>query len=154
MEKDWVFHHVAVIVKDMDKAVAYYQTLCIGTFKPEFMLDSTKFTEYKVYGQTAASIDKLRMRMLEIGPFILEFVQPLEGDPIHNEFARDYGEGLHHVAYLVDDLEAETARLGEKDIPVITRVYSGPEGAGFAYLDLRPNGGNMLIELIQRRNDN
>lgn len=153
MEKDWTFHHVAVIVKDMDKAIEYYQATGIGTLQPEFMLDSTKFTEYKVYGKTSTAIDKLRMRMLNIGSFILEFVQPLEGDPIHNEFVRDYGEGLHHVAYFVDDLEAETARLAEKGIPVITRVYSGPGGAGFAYFDLRQNGGNILIELMQRRKE-
>ncbi|GAG53267.1 unnamed protein product, partial [marine sediment metagenome] len=37
MEENWRFHHVAVIVRDMDEAVEYYQSLGIGTFQPEFM---------------------------------------------------------------------------------------------------------------------
>lgn len=151
MESNWKFHHVAVIVRDMDKAAEYYQSSGIGTLLPEFMLDSSTYTDYKVYGKTATTIDKTRMRMIEMGSFLLELVQPLEGKPIHNEFVEDSGEGLHHIGYIVDDLEAETARLVEKGIPVITRVYTDPAGAGFAYFDLRKNGGNVLIELIQRR---
>jgi len=149
MEETWRFHHMAVVVRDMDKAVEYYQSLGIATFQPEFMLDSSTYTDYKVYGKTRDTIDKTRMRFLQIGPFQLELVQPLEGDPLYNEFLKSKGEGVHHIAYLVDDLEKETAELAKKGIPVITRVYRGTSGAGFAYFDIR-KVGNVIIELIQR----
>ena len=149
MENNWKFHHMAVVVRDMDKAVEYYQSLGIATFQPEFMLDSSTYTDYKVYGKTPDSIDKTRMRFVQIGSFQLELVQPLEGEPIYKEFLKSKGEGIHHIAYIVDDLEGETAKLAKKDIPVITRVYRGSTGAGFAYFDIR-KVGNVIIELIQR----
>ena len=151
MEENWKFHHVAVIVRDMDEAVEYYQSLGIGTFQPEFMLDSSTYTDYKVYGKTPDTIDKTRMRMLQIGSdsFLLELVQPLEGEPIYKEFLESKGEMLHHIAYIVDDLEGETAKLAKKDIKVITRVYRDSTGAGFAYFDIRKDG-SVIIELIQR----
>ena len=142
---------MGVVVRDMDKAVKYYESLGIATFKPEFMLDSNTYTNYKVYGKTPKQVDKTRMRILEIGSFRLELVQPLEGKPIYQEFLKAKGEGAHHIAYEVDDLEGETVKLAEKGIPVITRVYQGTTGASFAYFDFRQNGGNIVIELIQSR---
>ncbi len=151
MENNWKFHHVAVVVQDMDKAVEYYQSLGIGEFLPEFMLDSSTYTDYEVYGKKPTIIDKTRMRFIQIGPsFKLELVQPLEGEPIYKEFLKSKGEGIHHVAYIVDDLKEETAKLAKKDIPLITRVYRGSTGAGFAYFDIR-KVGNVIIELIQRQ---
>ncbi len=149
MEENWKFHHVAVIVRDMDKAVDYYQSLGIGEFLPEFMLDSSTYTDYKVYGKTPDTIDKTRMRFVQIGSLRLELVQPVEGEPIYKEFLKSKGEMLHHIAYIVDDLESETAKLVEKGIPAITRVYRGSTGAGFAYFDIRKDG-SVIIELIQQ----
>ena len=149
MEKSWKFHHMAVVVRDMDKAVEYYQSLGIATFQPEFMLDSSTYSDYKVFGKTPDTIDKTRMRFVQISSFQLELVQPVEGETIYKEFLKSKGEGVHHIAYIVDDLEGETAKLAKKGIPVITRVYRGSTGAGFAYFDIR-KVGNVIIELIQR----
>ena len=140
---------MAVVVRDMDKAVEYYQSLGIATFQPEFMLDSSTYTDYKVFGKTPDTIDKTRMRFVQISSFQLELVQPVEGETIYKEFLKNKGEGVHHIAYTVDDLEEETAKLAKKGIPVITRVYRGSTGAGFAYFDIR-KVGNVIIELIQR----
>ncbi len=150
MENNWKFHHVAVVVRDMDKAVEYYQSLGIVTFQPEFMLDSSTYMDYKVYGKTPNSIDKTRMRLIQMGSFILELVQPVEGETIYKEFLKSKGEGFHHIAFTVDDLEGETAKLAKKGIPVITRVYRDSTGAGFAYFDIG-KVGNVIIELIQWR---
>ena len=149
MENNWKFHHMAVVVRDMDKAVEYYQSLGIATFRPEFMLDSSTYTNYKVHGKTPDTIDKTRMRFVQISSFQLELVQPVEGETIYKEFLKSKGEGVHHIAYIVDDLEGETAKLAKKGIPVITRVYRGSTGAGFAYFDIR-KVGNVIIELIQQ----
>ena len=149
MESNWKFHHVAVVIQDMDKAVEYYQSLGIGELLPEFMLDSSTYTDYEVYGKKPDTIDKTRMRFVQINPsFKLELVQPLEGEPIYKEFLKSEGEGVHHIAYSVDDLKGETAKLAKKGIPVITRVKT--QTGGFAYFDTR-KVGNVIIELIQRR---
>lgn len=150
MENNWKFHHMAVVVRDMDKAVKYYQSLGIATFKPEFMEDSSTYTGYEVYGKTPDRVDKTRMRFLLIGSFQFELVQPAEGEPIYKEFLKSKGEGVHHVAYTVDDIEEETAKLAQKGIPRILRAYKDSSGAGYAYFDIR-KVGNVIIELIQLR---
>ncbi len=150
MENNWKFHHVAVVVWDMDKAVEYYQSLGIATFQPEFMLDSSTYVDYsyKVYGKTPDTIDKTRMRFVQIGSFQIELIQPVEGEPIYKEFLNSKGEGAHHIAFTVDDLDEETAKLVEKGIIIITRAKLSI-GVGFAYFDTG-KVGNLITELIQQ----
>ena len=138
---------MAVVVRNMDKAVEYCQSLGIATFQPEFMVDSSTFTDYKVHGKTPDTIDRTRMRFIQIGSFQLELVQPVEGEPIYKEFLKNEGEGTHHIAFIVDDLEGEMAELVEKGIPVIARGKM-QNGVSFAYFDTR-KVGNVIIELIQ-----
>lgn len=150
MGSNWEFHHVGVIVKDMDKTVDYYQSLGIATFRPEHMFDASTFTEFKLYGKTPDAMDKHRGRFMQIGPVAYELLQPVSGESIHDEFFNDMGEGIEHIGYTVDDLEAETTRLAEKGIPAIVSGRR-KDGGGYAYFDLRKNGGNVIIELMQRR---
>lgn len=147
MENNWKFHHMGVVVWDLDKAIKHYQSLDIATFQPEFMLDSSTYTDYKVYGKTPNTIDKTRLRFVQIGSFQLELIQPFEGEPAGKEFLKSKGEGVHHIAFTVDDLERETAKLVEKGIPVITRVKL-QNGVNFTYFDTR-KVGNVNIELMQ-----
>jgi len=147
MESNWTFHHMAVVVWDMDKAVEYYQSLDIGTFQAEFMLDSSRFGDYEVYGKTPETVDKTRMRFVQIGSFQIELVQPSQGKPIYKEFLDNQGEGVHHMAFTVDDLDAETAKLVAKGVPVITRAKF-PNGGGYAYFDTGKIG-HVMTELIQ-----
>jgi len=145
MESNWKFHHVGVIVKDMDKAVDYYQSLGIATFLPEHTFDSSTFSDWKLYGKTPDTIDKHRGRFIQIGPLALELLQPVSGESIHDEFFDSKGEGIEHICFAVDDLEEETAKLAEKGIPAIA---SGKGIANFAYFDTH-RVGNVLIELVQ-----
>ncbi len=147
METNWRFHHVGVVVRDMDKAIEYYQSLGIFTFLPEIMLDSSTFADYKVYGKTPSTVQKARIRFAEVGPCVFELISPIEGESIYKEFLNNKGEGIHHLGFRVDDLDGEVAKLRQKDIPIL---MSGrrPGGAGFTYFDTR-KVGNAIIELAQ-----
>jgi len=149
METNWEFLHVGVIVKDMDKAVEYYQSLGIATFQPEHMFDSSLFTDWKIYGKTPDTTDKHKVRMVQIGPLTLELLQPVSGESIHNEFLDSQGEGAEHICFVVDDLDKETAKLVEKGIPVIVSAKRQSTSI-YAYFDTR-KGGNLITELVQRR---
>ncbi|MFC1935882.1 VOC family protein [Chloroflexota bacterium] len=142
---NWKFRHVALVVQDMDKAVKQYESILGNVFRPETLMDSSEFAEYKVYGKTPASVHKSRFRHSDIGldKLDLEFISPIEGDPIYKDFLKKQGEGLHHIAFGVDDLDYEVARLTARSIPVITSVKR-PTGLGFAYFDF----GDCIIELI------
>jgi len=149
MGKNWKFHHMAIVVRDIDRGVEYFQSLGVATFQPEFITDSSTFTDYKVYGKTPTTIDKTRGRFVQIGSLQFELLQPVEGGRIYVEFLKSRGEGVHHVAYTVGDLNMETAKLAEKGIPVISKVTL-QNGDCFAYFDTCKIG-NIVLELMQLR---
>jgi catechol 2,3-dioxygenase-like lactoylglutathione lyase family enzyme len=145
MDYDWKFRHVGFVVRDMDKAVNCFKELGAATFPPETTLDSSTFSYYEVNGQKSSEVHKSRFQHSAIGPdkLDLEFISPVQGRPIYVDFLEQHGEGLHHIAFTVEDLDAETAKLEEKGVPVLTKVKR-PTGRGFAYFDF----GNVILELV------
>ncbi len=108
-------------------------------------MDSSTFLAYEVYGKKCSEVHKSRFQHSTIGPdkMDLEFISPIEGRPIYTDFLEQHGEGLHHIAFTVDDLDAETAKLEAKGVPVLTKVRR-PTGRGFVYFDF----GNVIFELV------
>ena len=75
--------HVGVIVKDMDRAVEYYQALGIGPFQSLNVIP----TDTKLGGKPINVNDiKLKIRMAQMGPIRFELIQPLEGGSIRRSF--------------------------------------------------------------------
>jgi catechol 2,3-dioxygenase-like lactoylglutathione lyase family enzyme len=76
----------------------------------------------------------------------VELIQPVLGDNLYTEHLRRRGPGLHHVAYLADDLEA-TVRAGtEQGMAVLQR--GSLAGCDYVYLDGGGDGG-WCIELMR-----
>jgi methylmalonyl-CoA/ethylmalonyl-CoA epimerase len=133
MGSNWKFSHVGAVVRDVDEAVEYYQSLGIVD----------KATDrITMEGKKA----KLIGRSIHIGPLIIELWQPVRGETAQQEFLNTRGEGVNHIAFHVDDLAKERANLVEKGIPVLFSVKD--EEGDMAYFDAR-KVGNILIELIQ-----
>ncbi|MDK1024856.1 MAG: VOC family protein [Gammaproteobacteria bacterium] len=150
MENTWKLHHVGIPVRDLDKSLEDYQALDMATFQPEFLIDSSKIAEYLVYGKTPDPIVKTRGVMGQLGPLGVELLQPVEGETVHKELLESTGEGIGHVAYTVDDLEEETAKLVEQGFPVILSIkHADQTTRGAVYLDTRSKFSNIIIELIQ-----
>jgi len=146
MENNWKLHHLGVVIRDMDKAIEYYQSLGIATFKPEILFKSSNFADFTVNGKTPDTIVKLRIRFVQIGSSQLELIQPVEGESPQKEFLASKGEGINHIGFTVDDLNKETDKLVKKGIKII---FSGKrQTGGFAYFDT-PKVGNVIIELMK-----
>ena len=65
------------------------------------------------------------------------------------KFLRRYGEGMHHVTFVVNDLHAEVVRLREKEQQVFSENYSDPHWMeAFINLPLQ-GGGRVLVQLAQ-----
>jgi methylmalonyl-CoA/ethylmalonyl-CoA epimerase len=139
------FHHVALVVKDLDKAVAYYQDLGIGPF----MSPPIKAVKQTYLGK-AVPVDFFKRKevMGKMGESLLQLCQPLGGESPWQEFLDTKGEGVHHLGCIVDDVEKEEAILKKKGIEIIlSSRFEG--GGGSCYADIGKIGG-ILIELIER----
>ncbi len=137
MGKSWKLHHIAVIVKDIDKAVQYYQSLGIATVGREVVFPESK--------------PKIRAKFVQIGEVPIEFIQPLEGESGYKEFLERKSEGVQHIAFAVDNLDEETDKLVDKGVEVIIK---GKAPAAFgsisAHFDTR-QVGDFAIQLIQEQ---
>ncbi len=143
---NWKFYHVAIVVRDMDTAKRKYGAILgEGVFRSETVLDSSTFSTYEVNRKPAKEVHRSRFNHTDVGAnkLDIEFISPIEGESIYRDFLTRNGEGIHHIAFMVDDLDAETAKLTAKGIPVVTSVKR-PTGRGFAYFDF----GDSLIELV------
>ena len=150
MASTWKLRHVGIPVRDLDKSLEDYQSLGIASFQPEFLIDSSKFAEYLVYGKTPDPVVKTRVALGKMGPLGIELLQPLQGETVHKELLEKTGEGIGHIAYTVDDLEEETAKLVAKGFPVILSIKRpGQTKRSAVYIDTRSKFSNLIIELIQ-----
>lgn len=125
--------HVAIVVADLEAAIALY-TLTLG------------FTE--IYREIVAD-QGVEAVGLRAGTSVVELLRPLdEGSPIA-KFRGDAPAKLHHTAYRVDDITAELARLKARGIRLIDeRPRRGAHGNTIAFLHPKSTGG-VLIELCQ-----
>ena len=142
--------HVGIIVKDLDKTIKYYESLGIGP-----CVTPGKFVRLnrKIRGK---EIDmgaiKNRSALFQIGPVLFEMIEPGEGDPSLSLWKRDLetkGEGLHHLAFSVDnvdELKEAKAELEKQGLKIVSE--SDFEGGGHIYFDTSEVGG-ILFELIK-----
>jgi len=85
-----------------------------------------------------------------LGPIGVELLQPVQGHTVHKELLETTGEGIGHIAYGVDDLAEETAKLVDKGFPVILSIIPpGQTKRSAVYIDTRSAVSNLIIELMQ-----
>jgi methylmalonyl-CoA epimerase len=125
-------HHVAVVVRDLDAALALYRDalgLRVSTVVP-------------------IPSDRVTIAFLPVGDVKIELVQPTDDTTGVAKFLASRGEGFHHVCFEVDDVSAELTRLVIDGIEVIdTAPRPGAEGP-VAFLHPRSCHG-VLVELIE-----
>jgi methylmalonyl-CoA/ethylmalonyl-CoA epimerase len=87
---------------------------------------------------------RIRMAFAYAGPVQIELVQCTEGRIFQSRFLDTWGEGLHHIGFYVDDVDAAVADLVAKG----ARVFVHDPG-NFAYVNAGGPGG-ALFELMRR----
>jgi methylmalonyl-CoA/ethylmalonyl-CoA epimerase len=87
---------------------------------------------------------KARLAFAHVGPVEVELVQCIEGRIFQSRFLDTWGEGIHHIGFYVDDVEAELKKLVAQGAKVFVH-----DPGRFAYLDAGGVGG-AIFELIQR----
>jgi methylmalonyl-CoA/ethylmalonyl-CoA epimerase len=127
-------HHIGIAVRDLEKAVSRWASLLGARSGP---------TE-----ENAARGVRLAEVCLEGGP-LLEFVSPLgEGSPV-SRFLEARGEGIHHFALDVDDIDAAMAELRKGGLELVSdEPVPGAGGSRIAFVHPRSLNG-VLLELRQ-----
>ena len=87
---------------------------------------------------------KIRMAFAYIGPLQIELVQCTEGRIFQSRFLDTWGEGLHHIGFYVDDVDAEAKALIGKGAKLLIQ-----DPGNFAYLDGGGVGGG-IFEIMKR----
>jgi methylmalonyl-CoA/ethylmalonyl-CoA epimerase len=127
-------HHVGLAVDDLDEAISSYERL----FGAELAGRETQGEQ----GVEAVS--------LRVGAGRVELLAALGPDTPVGRFLARRGPGMHHVAYEVDDLSAELARLEGEGVRLIDAApRKGLFGTQVAFLHPESIHG-VLSELVQR----
>jgi methylmalonyl-CoA/ethylmalonyl-CoA epimerase len=136
---------IGVVVKDMDQAIERLAELGIGPFKLNMPPAEAK---EMFRGKMFIPNEGVLIKSARIGNVELELIQPVKGDSPHKEFLDAKGEGIHHVAFHVDDLDSEVDKLTEKGAEVLIRSDKKLK-VGIAYLDLHASG--LIVELVKHQ---
>ncbi|MDQ6780995.1 MAG: methylmalonyl-CoA epimerase [Candidatus Eremiobacteraeota bacterium] len=124
--------HVGILVADLARSVALYETLGFDVRYHERIEEQ--------------GVDIVGLRA---GDTTIELLQPLQGDSALQRFLGDRESRLHHLAYRVADIEAELRRLKAAGVPLLDETpRRGAHGNRIAFIHPRFSGGT-LIELCQ-----
>jgi methylmalonyl-CoA/ethylmalonyl-CoA epimerase len=129
--------HVAIAVHDLDEAIATY---------------GSRYGIEPIHREVVAS-QGVEEAMLPVGGSFVQLLQPLGPDTAVGRFLAAHGEGLHHVAYAVVDIEAALAHLEEEGARLIDpepRIGGG--GRRIAFVHPKDLAGT-LIELVELSDD-
>jgi len=85
-----------------------------------------------------------------VGDSEVELLQPAAADSPVAKFIENRGEGIHHIAFRVENIEAALAELKKKGVRLIDETPRiGAGGAKIAFLHPKATSG-VLVELCER----
>ncbi|XOV86481.1 MAG: VOC family protein [Pseudomonadota bacterium] len=155
---DWELLHLGLVVVDAERVLRKYDSLglltAVGEFPddytpPRFEVTDYQRSRYRADTDTSGNDRTLSIKQARLGPLPIEVLQlPRAGIDPNSEFLNQRGEGVAHIGFLVDDLEAETARLVNAGVKVLL-VERMNDAVTMRYFDLREFGG-VVLELKQK----
>ncbi len=124
--------HVAVLVEDLDPAIAKYREL-FGLVPRE-----REFVESQ----------KTEAALLPVGDSNIELIAPRGNDSLV-KYLQKRGPGLHHIAIEVSGIEGALALLKAMGVPLIDETpRAGARGHKVAFIHPKATGG-VLVELVE-----
>jgi len=138
-----VVTQIALVVKDMDKAIEAYSRI-FGLPKPDVML--TDPTNAHATYRGVPTNAQAKSAFFHLGQVDLELIEPVAGDSVWQEVLDKKGEGVHHIAFQIKGTDGVTDFLDQNGIPTIQQgQYTG---GMYTYVDSEPQLGVML-ELLE-----
>ncbi|MDE0986783.1 MAG: methylmalonyl-CoA epimerase [Schleiferiaceae bacterium] len=127
--------HLGIAVKSLEEGNALY----------------TKILGVPPYKQEAVEAEGVRTSFFKVGSTKIELLEATHAESPIAKFIEKRGEGLHHVAYAVDNIKAEMARLSLEGFRLLNaEPKEGADHKWVCFLHPKDTGGT-LIELCQDR---
>jgi LAO/AO transport system kinase len=123
--------HLGVAVKSIAAARGFYEALGLVVSHEE-----------------TVAYEKVKTAMLPLGESRIELLEPTEEDSTIGKFLAKRGEGLHHVAVHVDEIDAMFTRLAALGVRLVSDAVRVGAG-GHRYFFVHPaSTGGVLLEIV------
>ena len=133
-------HHVCIVVHDLEKSVAYYESLGVGPWF-DYPKGSAAYLEFDVPNREAS--DAMRYKCVDLDNVQIQLCQPPLLDSPQRRFLDEHGEGVYHLGFEVPDRDRAEARGRELGLAVMARGRRS-DNSGFCYFDTRRDAGVVL----------
>src|SRR3977135_4150919 len=123
--------HLGIAVKSLAQARKFYEQLGLDVLSEE-----------------TVPHEKVKVAMIPLGQSRIELLEATSPDSVIAKFIEKRGEGLHHVAIKVPDLNAAVERLRAHGARLLNEPRQGAGGHTYVFVHPSSTGG-VLLELIQ-----
>lgn len=125
-------NHVSIATSEFEKTLEIFKNL-LGA-EPEII----NFEERK-----------LKIGIFHLENLMLEIISPMEGEEIVSKFIEKRGEGIHHIALEVENVEEKFKELQNKGFKIAQEIRKGVKSKKVFFLDPRTTG-KVLIEIVEK----
>lgn len=126
--------HVGIAVSSLSESLAFWQA-ALGI---------------ELHGIEEVAEQKVKTAFLPVDDTEIELLEPTSADSPIARFIEKHGEGLHHVAIRVEDIETALAELKARGVKLIDEEpRKGAGGARIAFVHPKATHG-VLLELCER----
>jgi methylmalonyl-CoA/ethylmalonyl-CoA epimerase len=127
--------HIGIAVRNLEESIKLYEEI--------FGL--------KCYAVEEVKDQKVRTAFFKVGQTKIELLESTEPDGPISKFIEKRGEGVHHLAFAVNNIESALSETKEKGIQLIdSQPRKGAEGLDIAFLHPKSTFG-VLIELCEKK---
>ena len=125
--------HIGIAVKDLASSISLFEKLLnVEPYKTEVVENQNVTTAFFKTGETK-----------------VELLQGSTADNIIQKFIENKGEGLHHIAFEVEDIFAEIERLKQEGFTILNALpQKGADNKLICFIHPKTANG-VLIELCQ-----
>ena len=127
--------HIGIAVKSLEISIPLFEKLLnTGCYKTELVETEQVMTAFFRQGETK-----------------IELLESIDADGVIARFIEKKGEGMHHIAFDVDDIVAEMKRLKEEGFVLLNeQPKNGADNKLVCFLHPKSTNG-VLIELCQEK---
>ncbi|PWJ42121.1 methylmalonyl-CoA epimerase [Sediminitomix flava] len=128
--------HIGIAVKNLDTAIPYYE----------------KVLGLECYRIEEVEEQKVKTAFFKVGEVKIELLESTDPEGPIGKFVEKKGEGMHHIAFAVDNIEDQLVDAEEKGVRLIDKTpRGGAEGLDIAFLHPKSTFG-VLTELCEDKN--